>query len=441
MEYINSSGEKCYILNEYSSDDVVQYEAAEYWYLDLYIITLDDVDGVFSTSKQKYMVLEYPSYTEVHSDNKINDCIWSVPYMAYLFHKTGAKRHKTVKAIMKFYEEQISLHKAVLDELGNYRFYHMGISDYDKTEGNHYIEYKISSRQPDKWKCYYIQEHYITGVDSLGLLNLADPEGLHSYRYYPLTPQPIINQDPIYFAGKHLASNVVHLLKTSYNKLLQYSNPILGDMLRFQFYGIVFKIDVVGFTAMYNKIVDEMKSLDETGKEIAVHFIAGLSSIFENRMQEFGISQFYIEGDGVTGTFPLKNSYENANGVTQLLDCIYKIKEDISILAIKLGGKVCLRCSLTVGNYIYGKLAGICSTKQAAGEIMISLSRMDQFLQSTIKKFSNLPCKSIILCVENQLYSECSDYFASSCFKQLTEGTMYRETNINSIVLYKEHSC
>lgn len=438
MKNINSTGQKCYILNDYSIDDTVQYEASEYWYLDLYIITLDDVDGVFSSSKQKYLVLEYPSYTEINSDNKINDCIWSVPYMAYLFHKQGAKRYKTIKAIAKFYDDQISSHKSLLEELENYRFYHMGISDYDKTEGAHYIEYKISSRQPDKWKCYYIQEHYITGIDSLGILNLADPEGMHSYRYYPLLPKPNVNDDVVYFAGKHLATNVAFLLKKSYNKLLQYSNPVLGEILRYQVYGIVFKIDIVGFTEVYNKIVNEMKSLDESGKEIAIHFIAGLSSIFENSMQEFGISQFTIEGDGLSGAIPLKDNTEDVSGVERFMNCVCKIKQDINILASKVGEKMCIRCSVISGNYLYGKLAGLSSTKQVVGEIMIPLSRMDQFLQSFIKENSNLLSKCIFLCVDNQLYDKCKDFFENIDYSKKIEKLTYRETNINSSILYKE---
>lgn len=438
MTNINKSGKKCYILNDYSNEDTVQFEAAEYWYLDLYIITLNDVDGVLSSSQQKYMVLEYPSYTEINSDNNINDCIWSVPYMAYLFHKTGTKRYKTIDAIMRFYEEQISLHKDLLEELENYRFYHMGISDYQKVEGKHYIEYKISSRQPDKWKCYYIQEHYVTQIDSLGLLNLADPEGLHSYRYYPLMPQPNITQDTVYFAGKHLSTNVAHLLKTSYNKLIQYSNPVFKDVLRYQLYGIVFKVDVVGFTMMYNKIVGEMRSLDETGKEIALHFIAGISNIFENRLQEFGISQFVIEGDGLTGMLPLKDNSEDEKGVKWIIDLISRIKQDINSLALKLGEKICIRCSIAAGNYIYGKLAGLSSTKQVTGEIMISLSRMDQYLQEFIKNEPNLPYKSIVSCVDDQLYGKAKRCFINSGFSELTSQAAYRETIINSKVIYKE---
>lgn len=435
---IEYSKKKCHILDDYSIENTVPFEPSEYWYLDLYIITLDDFDGIFSSSKQKYMVLEYPSYTEVNFDNKINDCIWSVPYMAYLFHKTGIKRYKTIGAIAKFYEEEISSHKQLFEELENYRFYHMGISYYDKIEGRHYIEYKVSSRQPDKWKCYYIQEHYITRIDSLGILNLADPEGLHSYRYYPLIPKPNINEDIVYFAGKHLASNVGYLLKNSYNKLLQYSNPIPSEILRYQVYGIVFKIDVVGFTKMYNKIVSEMKSLNETGREIAIHFVAGISSIFENVMQEFGISQFVVEGDGLTGVYPIKGNNQDKDGIILLISCICKIKEKLNKLVSHLKEEICIRCSIIAGDYIYGKLAGLGSTKQASGEIMILLSRMDQYLQDYIKNQFNLSHNSIVLCIHSRLYDECKDYFAGSNFLELTTKEAYRETTINSTIIYKE---
>lgn len=437
MRYINSDGKKQYILDRYSHTDSVQYEASEYWMLNLYVITLDDVDDVFSSSVQRYMILEYPSYTEMNYENKINDCIWSVPYMAYLFPKSGTKRYKTVAEIKKFYEEQISTHRKILEELENYRFYHMGISNYEKHSGEHYIEYKISPRQPDKWKCYYIQEYYITNIDSLGLLNLTDPEGLHSYRYYPLVSQSCGNQDYC-FAGKNLASNVQYILKNSYNCLNQYSNKVYKDILRYKVKGIVFKMDVVGFTIMYNKVVNEMHSLDETGKEIAVRFIAGLSNIFETKMQEFGIPQFIVEGDGVTGLLPLKDMSETNIGVDLILKCIEQIKKDINILASKVGKNVCLRCSLAVGDCIYGKLAGLSSSKQVAGEIMILISRMDQYLQSYIRDCASFTNWGIILNINKSLFAYCPDLFNVNNYSKLTEQDKYREIDIHSILFYKE---
>lgn len=38
-----------------------------------------------------------------------------------------------------------------------------------------------------------------------------------------------------------------------------------------------------------------MKSFDETGKEIALHFIAGISNIFENEMQKFDILNITVQ--------------------------------------------------------------------------------------------------------------------------------------------------
>lgn len=434
---IDGMSQNCYILDEYSPQETVPYEAAEYWYLNLFIITLDDVDGAFSSSKQKYLVLEYPSYTEVNSSNRINDCIWSVPYMAYVFKKPGTKRFSTVGAIKRFYEEQIRSCMDILEELGNYRFYHMGISDYEKTEGSHYIEYKVSSRQPDKWKCYYIQEYYISKIDSQGLLNLADPENLHSYRYYPLVPRQLNIEEPMYYCGKRLASNVTYAIKNSYNRLVHYSNSVSGEMLRYKLEGAVFKIDIIGFTKVYNKIVNEMKSLDENGKEIAVHFISGLSSIFESRLQEFGVVNFAVEGDGVTAALPIM-CVHGSNEIRLILNCISCIKQDIDALLSKMGEKVSLRCSIATGQYFYGKLAGLSSKSQTSGEIMISLSRMDQLLQETRKKRTDMNENAFLLCLGTQLWEENKILIDEFGFVKLTSQSSYRETKIDATILYRE---
>lgn len=438
MSIINDSKENYYILDDYSIEDSVKYEASEYWYIDLFVIALDDVDSTLSSSNQKYMLLEYPSYTEVNVNNKINDCIWSVPYMAYLFQKPGTKRFKTIKAIKNFYENEITQNSDLFEELENYRFYHMGISDYNKIDGNHYIEYKISARQPDKWKCYYIQEHYITGIDSLGILNLIDPEGLHGYRYLPLIPKPKTTEENIFFADKRLASNVSNLIKKSYNKIMQYSNPINSSSLRYNVYGLVFKIDIIGFTETYNKIVNEMKSLDETGKEIAVHFIAGISSIFEKRMLEFGISQFVVEGDGVTGAVPLNCENDNGYGLELVIKCAIEIKNDIDKLVDKIDKKLNIRCSITTGNYIYGKLAGLSSNKQIAGEIMIFISRMDQYLKSLNINDFNLPMQHILFCIDTSVYNDHIDYFNRINCQKMVSCDKFRETKINSTIIYME---
>ena len=58
MRTIDPGERRCFILDEFSASDRVAYEPAEYWFLDLYVIVLDDIDGALSSSEQKYMVLE-----------------------------------------------------------------------------------------------------------------------------------------------------------------------------------------------------------------------------------------------------------------------------------------------------------------------------------------------------------------------------------------------
>ena len=111
-----------FILEKYDRDEV-PYEPAEYWYLELYIISLK---SAFDRSNKNmyYLVLEYPSYNE-HSYGRLNDCIWSTPYVACLFEKTSMKRFKKKKDISAFYQSSIDEKKDLISRLRENRFYHM----------------------------------------------------------------------------------------------------------------------------------------------------------------------------------------------------------------------------------------------------------------------------------------------------------------------------
>ena len=436
MTTINEDGVKRYVLNNYSLSDEVKYEPSEYWYLELYSIVL--TEGGDQTRPQKYLVLEYPSYSPLLFEQHVDDCIWSVPFMAYLFQKEGTRRFNTIRSIVDFYNAQIKQNRDILDKLENYRLYHMGISDYIKVEGKQYIEYKVSPRQPDKWKCYYIREFYISGIDRLGLLNLCDPEGLHCYRYYPLVPKPNKEKNLTRFAGKRLSTNITTLLSQSYNQLIGSPNVVSEDMLKNCIKGIVFKLDVVGFTEMYNKICSEMSSLDSTGKELATSFIARLENVFEKRMQEYGISHFVVEGDGLSGAIPIIDNCNIDKYVQTVIDCVVSIKKDINALTKKVNSSVKIRCSMILGEYYYGKLAGLSSRSQMTGELFILLSRMDQHLKEFLQKDQNITNQSIIISVSRELKEISDNCFMHNGFREISSQKSFRETQINSIILLKE---
>lgn len=420
-----------FILEKYDRDEV-PYEPAEYWYLELYIISLRTVFNQYDNSMY-YLVLEYPSYNEHSFNGQINNCIWSTPYVACLFEKPSMKRFKKKKDIFTFYQSTMDEKKNLINKLRENRFYHMGISNYELSEGENYIEYKVSPRQPDKWKCYYIQEYFVTGIDSLGLLNLCDPEGLHSYRYYPLTKIEVSNSSQ-FFLGKPLASNVAHILNNSFALLKQYINEVDTSKLRYSLNGLLFSIDIIGFTDMYNSIVNEMRSLTESGKDIATDFIASLSSIFVKNLYQNEISQYKIEGDGANGGIHFNDSCSNEESVKKIINATIGIHKDISKLTRPMKKEVKLRCSIVGGDYFFGKMSGLESPSQISGELLIKLSRMDQYLKKIISDKMEAPSDNkwdVLLCIAIDSNMAKEDYISQFGLKHISSVAEFRETVIN----------
>ena len=431
--YIND-GKDCYVLTGYRDDQAVEFEPNEFWILNLFSIVLSEPNE--SSYEKQYLILEYPSYTEIEMNGKINDCIWSVPYLACLLKKSGAKRYTTVKEIKKFYEEQLKLNQQLIGELENYRFYHMGISNYEKTEGPHYIEYKKSPRQPDKWKCYYIQEYYISEIDSLGLINLVDVEGLHAYRYFSLDWIERREILPNRFLGKRFSSNIYRMLTQSQSNIIQYSNPISKDMLTYSLSGYAFIFDIIGFTKIFNHINNSLGTLNSSGLDIAHSFVAQISEIITSHLHEVDITQYKIEGDGVTGTLPVYDSREKRECLSILLEVAESIQSDINLLLSRLNITVNIRGSIIYGQYLYGKISGLSTHKQNfAGDLMIRLSRSDQFLKELI---GERDLKKTVFGFDKSIVDEYDSTVTMHTFsKYLEKQDKYRDTTIDIAVYTK----
>lgn len=430
INYLNSSNKDCYILDS-CNDTQRLIEPVEYWVLNLLTIVLED-------NGHRYLVLEYPSYSEIESNGRKNDCIWSVPYMAYLLKIEGSQRLDTVGDIKSFYNNGLKRKNKLFKELENYRFYHMGISHFTKVNGRSYIEYKRSPRQPDRWKCYYINEYYITGIDHLGLLNLTDSEGLHAYRYLPIDNRSLFweTDNDIIFMGKKLSSNIASMLNNSWLQLMKYSNSVTSDMLNYPVYGLILRFDIIGFTKIYEKILSEFKTFDYNGKDLSGDFISKLSYVFENRLQQYSIDQYTIEGDGAIAAIPI-SSMDNLghSDIVKYLNLITDIQRDISRLLINLDSSIYIRCVLLNGQYMYGKLAGLSSLhKSVTGDIMIKASRMDQCLQSYIKDNSIV---QNIYGVSEELYHKLHESEVIDEFKEVAQIDSFRDYPINMHVIQK----
>lgn len=430
FRYLNDSNKKCYILDSYNDKERL-LEPVEYWVLNLLTIVLVD-------NGRKYLVLEYPSYSEVETFGRKNDCIWSVPFMAYLLKTEGSQRLDTVGDIKAFYQKGLKRKKGLFKELENYRFYHMGISHYNKIYGRSYIEYKKSARQPDRWKCYYISEYYVTEIDHLGLLNLSDPEGLHAYRYLPIDDKSALSSldNDIVFMGKRLSSNITNMISNSWNCLMKYYNSVPGDMLNYPMDGMILRFDIIGFTSIYERILSEFKTFNYNGKDLSGDFISKLSYVFENRMRQYSIDQYTIEGDGGTAAIPILDvNTLDYKDIIKYFDLILDIQNDISNMLVNLGSSIYIRCVLLSGQYVYGKLSGLSSLqKSVSGDIMIRTSRMDQYLQSFINDSGGA---QNIYGISNELYSILKKSETLGGFREIGYVDLYRDYPINMYLLEK----
>lgn len=381
---INDANKDIYVLNNYKDDDYMKPEPAEYIVIYLYFITLACDSNSITKSKQNYLVLDYSGYIDAEYYGKNKESIWSVPYITFPIHEKGMLRPTKISSIYKIYQKYLESKKEIIEELELQLLYQLGIFDCTKVLGNNYIEYKRSTLQPDRWKCYYIQEYFLEDIDSLGLLNLADPEGLGSHRYFPLTESKWWqkNGSKIIFQEKYIPKNVAKLIENPVS-LTKHANNINHEDLYHSLSGYLFKIDITGFTRIFNYILENGKSLDETGKEISSDFIARIASIFEQKLQETGISQYTLEGDGITGAIPCDKGKEE---LKRMFSLFVKLQECFTQMVKKMDMTICLRCSiLYCTEYTYGKLSGLDTMKpNFSGEALIILSRMDQCLHKFI---------------------------------------------------------
>jgi len=401
-----------YILNDLSSDAILPIYPTEYWVLHLYIIVLSQEASVQYPllNVGKFLVLEHTSYAN-H-----NRSIWSTPYSAYRVN-VGIKKYNKASDIIKMYKDHCEKNTGLLDELTNYRFYHMGISSYDIENGREYIEYKRSPRQPDVWKCYYIKECFVHNIDSLGLKNLIDPEGLHSYNYLPINGS--VN---CHLYGKPLSTNVVRLLDDNYLLRKAKVESVNLETFRTKFCGYMLKFDVVSFTKTLHEIENNYKSFESTGAHYSNAFIIYLQQIFEQELMKINISQYRLEGDGFLATVMTEEP------IVDVTNRIINAFKDISkrITALFNGeNKLSYRASLLFGEYNFGKELGLFSKGLAhSGKALINLTRMDAAIQDYISQYEeNAP--SIFFLIDSKLCN-----FADSALVYIKEVDSFRETSI-----------
>ncbi|MCD7791078.1 MAG: hypothetical protein LUH55_11285 [Bacteroides thetaiotaomicron] len=431
---IDDGSKKLFVLDKYADDDLIHPAASEFRVLLLYFITLAcDDDNLKTKGHKDYLILDYGGYTDTDcEDVVIRDGIWSVPYISLRINEEGMLRRTRVGSIKRLYEEQLQEKKERIRELELQLFYKLGIFDCKKNEGNHYIEYKPEENYQHNWRCFYIQEYFLSNIDPQGIKNLSDPEGLGMHRYFPLNNWWREENEKILFQGKFIPENVGQLIRSPAT-LIRHENYVRREDLYHKVKGYLFKIDIIGFTDTYNYILENCCSLEKRGEEIAGQYIAKIAGVFEQELQSAGISQYIIEGDGITASLPSNRSIQNLD---RILSTFTEIQKGLSNIVKNIERKVNVRCTVLYSdNYIYGKLSGFDALRPGfSGEALIKLSRMDQWLHDFIYSHEIVDSESakIVLGVD----SECDDGYnkllteRGYSLKKQQEG-LYRGADIN----------
>ena len=325
--YITNAAKTRYVLDDYGDEEEFEFYPDRLYILSLYFITL-------SIDQEQFMVMDYMSYAPLTKNGRINADIWSVPYTLHQI-DPGGRRVRKVGEIKSVYTEALEGLTPTLDTLERDLFYNLGIF-YKKVEkGQEYIEYKCSTMEPDKMRCYYIREFYVNSIDSTGVMNLIDPECLHQHRYLPFS---IIDTLPrlngLYrFLDKSLPDNVFSVLMDSKRRLLNNAVKVTKSDMVYQMNGVLFKLTI---TVPQD---DQM-----------------ISSFLAQGMMCSNIGRYRLDGNQVIGVLP-QVPVDFPSFLNWFSCALSRMSQDISIC----------RCTAHACQFEYGKTWNLCVTQPSFG--------------------------------------------------------------------------
>ena len=381
-----------YDLNEFPDSSDLGLIPSDFWLLLTFKFILKH-------RKSHYLVLEYPSYApRITRSEEIRECIWSTPYSALKL-EPGLTKYRIISHIRDFFNNFISANQKMLDQIMEYKFYHMGVSHCSIKLLDDILELKRSPREPDKWKCFFVKRYIISDLDTLGKYNMVDPECLMPYRYLCIEDSgatlrmPDKNRPHLrLFRGKPLSTNVAYLfLKNEANLLKDYATEVADSDFYYDENGILLSFDLVSFGKFHHKVKAQFKSFVQSGSEIAQGFILQLDSIFRRNLDGHGFYQVRLEGDGFIASSPLRHHFYGSYGeshsqiqVERTLSLLEVLLKEINNAIVLSNMSFSYRSVFFLDNYAYGKIGGFYSDKaDFAGASLIRLERM----QSSLRKW------------------------------------------------------
>ena len=342
--YITDERKSRYILTkEQDQDAEFEFFTDKFYIMTFYYITLHD-------GKDYYVLLDHGSYSP--NPTHIND-FWSIPRSVTII---NGPKIKTVEGILTMYDEELekSSMKEKLDMQETDFFYNYGLFNRKKEIVSCHVEYKRSVTEPEKMRCYYIRNIFVSRIDPVGIRNLVDPECRHNHTFLPLS---IINNLPringsgdeapehgwYSFMGRPIPENIMDVFIKERENLINKSVKIKESDLFRHSQGVLFHVAISNAHEFF------MSSAD---RSIIDRQIAG---IYEEVMMRHNIMHHAVDHYQVIGAIRADGGVD----FTQLLEEMF---EKFSRLVYRRHTYLLLRCTVIFGQYEFGKTYGLCSS-------------------------------------------------------------------------------
>ena len=260
---------------------------------------------------------------------------------------------RSVREIKTVYAQELPRLGSTLATLEDSLFYNLGIVYKEIEKGREYIEYKQSATEPNKMRCNYVREFFVSAIDNNGLLNLIDPENLHQHRYLPLPLKAYEYNGFLHFMDKPMPANVTDVFLSKKKRVTDLAITVDRARMVYERKGVLFRITYIAST---------------TASKKDYFFDPNLDDILESCLARNGIGWYQIEGNQILGALPQGMDADMLEAghppktarqfIGTLLEDIY---ENVCAIAPWLKNKLC--CSLTYGTFRYGKQYSLSSRR------------------------------------------------------------------------------
>lgn len=214
---------------------------------------------------------------------------------------------------------------------------------------NNTLEYVQSLGDTTKFECNYVMEFFVRNIDRDGILNLADPTGLHNHNYFPLslTRHMPIRNGLYSFMSKPIPNNIYDVFLFSRDKLVENVVTVPISDLAQRHKGVLFKIAISNSHRIFMTATPVRSNIDRL-----------ITTVLGQAPTHYNVDNYMLDGYQITGVMP-----DNPIDFNNILELLY---EAFAFLIHDLGLDIVIRCTASPANTDTGKFSKLILIKTAS---------------------------------------------------------------------------